>query len=945
MERNFKICSHSKVEFSPNMDKVVLHFDMDCFYCQVEAKRLNVPMSTPLVVDQWGMLLSVNYPAKALGISRKTPAKDAACMGAIVAHVRVVDIETGEKFDDINSAYRDRVLYKASLDRYRDASEEVMIVMKQALPVGAAFERASIDECYIDISSEDLLDLFPDVADVSRLCWEGGCAYDSNNHQDLILARGALLGERIRSEVFSVTGYTASCGVALTRQVAKLCCALNKPNKLTVVPAARLTEFMRTIPLKEIRGLGPKAMETLQERVPWVQGSTLCGDLWQVDIGKDDFGKWMYDALRGLNDDQVKDTSLTPGSVQSSKQFRPSLPLSQVEGMLHSLTADMISRLEGRKAKTLVVILQVGETVRSRQEKFPCPGSIEQVGSLVKELAQKTGLMQPPESTRGFDRLAVTAKDVDASNQEQEEKGARKEVAEYLASSRLHFMGTWKTRYIQFISEVEDTGIWATGELSTGAQDSLGRLCERVFDGTETNAITSPRYLLVDMDCFFCSVAMSVRHIHESKPCAVASGLGLTSEICSANYEARKFGVTASSFVSSAKDKCPQIEIIAIDSATLSRCETIWKQVIHSLFLLAGRSFQRIQGKSCDEALVDLSSGRLNVDLIEIGKELQDIITRECGVPCSVGIAPTRVLAKLATSKAKPKGVRVIGSVQEGVNLISGDPVKSLPGIGYSTHAKLNAIGVETVGDLFRVQSKLPGLLGAGNAKKILAVAQGQDLDDDGPSGTHPTTVSAEKNFGLRNLSLQQSIDLLGALCDAAKQRCTPRSAVEKAVLKLKLASDDWVEPAKKGGIGDAYDWSKTVDITSLDGLISILSPLLKDIDTTRIRGIGVALRIKPLASTAGKATLENFFVGNVPDRKRPREVIEPLPKKFIENGVTDQCVVCGAEVLVGHLTSHFVSHLNGDDGEQVCPCPICFEPIELTDATHVSNHFSILNS
>jgi nucleotidyltransferase/DNA polymerase involved in DNA repair len=920
------------------MEKVVLHFDMDCFYCQVEAKRLKVPMATPLVVDQWGMLLSVNYPAKAIGISRKTPAKEAAAMGAIVAHVRVVDIETGARFDDINSAYRDRSLYKASLDRYREASEEVMIVMKQALPPSALFERASIDECFIDISGDDLFDMFPDVSDVSKLHWEGGGSYDLNERSDAMLARGALLGERIRSEVFSVTGFTVSCGVSLTRQVAKLSCAMNKPNKLTIVASSRTTEFMRTVPIKEIRGLGPRAMETLQNRIPWIQGSTPCGDLWQVDLGSDDFGRWVHDALRGLNDDQVKETALTPGSVQSSKQFRPSLPVAQLETFLKSLTSDMIGRMEGRKAKTLVVTLQIGDVVRTRQDRYPS-GNLDEVYQLVKELAQKTGLSHGP----GFDRLAVTAKDVDTVVSDPE-KAARKEVAEYLSSSRLHFMGTWKTRYLQYIAEIEDENNWGSGEISIETKNVLNQISTKLFDNPPIQG--EPRFLLVDMDCFFCSVAMAVRNVPESRPCAVASGMGPTSEICSANYEARKYNIRAGNFVSSAKENCPDIEIYPIDTPTLERCETIWKQVIHVLYLLAGGSFQFVQGKSCDEALVDLSFIKPRIDLLSLGSDLRKIISSECGVPCSVGIAITRVLAKLATTKAKPKGVKVIGSVQEGVDLISGDPVKSLPGIGYSTHAKLSEIGIETVGDLLRRQTKLPGLLGSGIARKIIAVAQGQDLEEDiGTAAIQPTTVSAEKNFGLRNLTLQQSIDLLSALCEAATQRCPPKTVVDKAILKLKLAGDDWVEPSKKGGIGDAYDWSRSLDYNLGKDLVALLSPLLNDIDTTRIRGIGVALRIKPVAKPGG-TTLENFFTGQIPKRNdtvRPQKrTLESTRKDDETCLVTDVCIVCGAEVLVGHLTTHFATHLTENDGPQMCPCPICFEPVELTDTAHVSNHFRL---
>ena len=931
-----------------SVEKVVLHFDMDCFYCQVESRRLGLPMTAPLVVDQWGMLLSVNYPAKGMGITRKTPAKDAAAMGAVVAHVRVIDIESGEKFDDINSAYRDRTLYKACLDRYREASEEVMVVMKQALPPGAVFERASIDECYVDVPCEELFELFPDVSDVARLGWEGEGGYDMAIQADACLARGALLGERIRSEVLSVTGFTVSCGVSITRQVAKLSCAMNKPNKLTVVASSRTSEFMRTVPLKEIRGLGPRAMETLQTRVPWVTGSTPCGDLWEANLGGDEFARWMYDALRGLNDDQVKETALTASSVQSSKQFRPSLPLAQTEGMLRSLTADMISRLEGRKAKTLVVTMQVGDVVRTRQDKFP--SSTDQIDALVKELSIKTGLMDDI-TVSGFDRLAVTAKDVDTSEPPKESSSAKKEVADYLSSSRLHFMGTWKTRYLQYIAEVEDNNDWGTGTLSESAEQELKQISESIFQSKDQMSdISQPRYLLVDMDCFFCSVAMSLRDIPaESRPCAVASGLGPTSEICSANYAARKYGVSASSFVSTAKDKCPSIEIFAIDTTTLNRCEVVWKQVIHALVVLAGGSFARVQGKSCDEAILDLSEAGISLtdnSAFELGKRLQETIMRECKVACSVGIAPSRILAKLATSKAKPKGVKVIGSVREGIDLVAGDKVKSLPGVGYSTQAKLAEVGIETVGDLLRDKDKLPSLLGAGIAKKLIATAQGQDIEEE--SSQIPSTVSAEKNFGLRNLTLQQAGELLEALCETAIQRCPPKVVVEKAVLKLKLAGDDWVESTKKGGIGEAYDWSRTMDVKQGAQIFGILNPILKEIDTTRIRGIGVSLRIKPIGvpeqdrkRKANDITLDKWMAGEaIAVSNKPVDLPKRKNAETLEEGVTDTCIVCGTQVLVGHLTKHFIMHLNDASDIQVCPCPICFEPIELTDTVHFSSHF-----
>ena len=930
--------------------RVVIHFDMDCFYCQVEARRLGVPRETPLVVDQWGFLLSVNYAAKAIGITRKTHPKDALNMGAVVAHVNVVNIQTGEEHNDVNLPYRDRTLYKASLDRYREASEEVMTVMRNILPESSNFERASIDECYADINRSALEELFPEISqdDIAKLRWENGF-YDLN--VDRTLARAALLGERIRSEVLSVTGFTVSCGVSETRQVAKLSCALNKPDKLTVVSHYRTTEFMRTVPLKEIRGLGSKAFENLHARIPWVTGTTLCGDLWNENLGTDDFAKWLYDALRGLNDDPVKDTALVANSVQASKQFRPGLPFVQTESMIRLLCADMVNRLEmrGKSAvpKTLVIHLQSGDINRSRQEPFP--HNYADVERAAITLAYKTGLMN---GNHAFDRIAVSAKDVGDDPDDQSK--ARKDVAEYLSSSRLHFMGTWRTRYLQFMHEVEESsGNWGDGEVSPHAVSVLTKLV-----ATDVIANCAPQFLLVDMDCFFVSVAVSLMDNPETRkglPAAVASGLGPTSEICSANYPARKYGIRAGSFVATAREKCPDISIVAVDTSLLSRCEIIWKQVIRILCCVVPSS-DRVFGKSCDEALVDITGLYTNVD--EIAKVIQDTVMSETGVPCSIGVGPSRILAKLATSAAKPQGIKIIGSMHEGVDFLRGKEVQILPGVGYSTLAKLQSIGVQTVDDLLRESARVPALIGAGNARKLLNTAQGIDNEED-VNVKEISTVSAEKNFGLRNLTLQESSDLLLALCENVVGRLPPKSSIDKATLKLKLAGDDWVEPKKRGGIGDAYDFSRTCSIssqTALTGalihgsLVTVLST--ESIDTTRIRGIGVSVKLREEESAnakrqkmGGSGQLDKWFAGEKvggSDARMVEEIVHQENRPHNDNQevvITDTCLMCGDEIPIGSLTNHFLAAHRND---QVCFCPICKEPIDIADVSHVASHFSL---
>jgi nucleotidyltransferase/DNA polymerase involved in DNA repair len=943
-------------------DKIVIFFDMDCFYCQVESRRLGIPRDIPLVVDQWGFLLSVNYAAKAIGITRKTNPAEALKLGAVVAHVNVINIQTGEEYNDVNLPYRDRTLYKASLDRYREASEEVMTVMRQVLPPGCNFERASIDECYADISARELEEIFPIVSeqDISKLRWENNF-YDLS--VDLTLARGALLGERIRSEVFTTTQFTVSCGVSETRQVAKLSCSLNKPDKLTAVSIRRTSEFMRTVPLKEIRGLGPRAFETLQSRIPWVTGSTLCGELWAEDnIGNDDFGQWLYDALRGLNDNPIKDTALVASSVQASKQFRPGLPLNQTEAMLKLLCADMVNRLNGRVAKSLLVNLQIGSVNRSRQEKFPAFDDIE---NTVINLAYKTGLMT---GNSAFDRIAVTAKDVDEVCKDLEEFGgkskARKDVAEYLASSRLHFMGTWKTRYLQYMGLVDETGDWGDGSLEESGI-WLSKLCDFVSAATDELSVpsgTPHKYMLVDMDCFFVSVAVSMMGDIAKEPAAVASGLGPTSEICSANYPARQFGISAGSFVSTARERCPQIQIFAVDSSLLGRCEIVWKKVIHVLSVVVGGNHEKLFGKSCDEALVDIS-GLRSEDVHALANLVQEtVIEQTGGVPCSVGIGPSRILAKISTSMAKPRGVKVIESMSDGANLLRSMSVKSLPGVGYSTQSKLEAFGVETVDDLLRQGGgRIAGIIGTGNARKLLNTAQGIDNEDD-DMGKEISTVSAEKNFGLRNLSLSEAADLVFALSENVISRLPPKSTVEKVILKLKIAGEDWVEPKKRGGIGDALDFSRSCTFDPSkhrltgESLSEMLVPILKsDIDSTRIRGIGVSLKLKESAGMKrgrddGVNTLDKWFRGGSisvpPPVRRVRDDTEPsmhaIPQQFMdEAGVFDKCIVCGDDILLGSLTSHFLAAHRNDS---VCLCPICQEPIDINDTVHVASHFGLVS-
>jgi len=473
---------------------------------------------------------------------------------------------------------------------------------------------------------------------------------------------------------------------------------------------------------------------------------------------------------------------------------------------------------------------------------------------------------------------------------------------------------------------------------------------------TDIATNSPPQFLLVDMDCFFVSVAVAQMDDSETRkrlPAAVASGLGPTSEICSANYPARKYGIRAGSFVATAREKYPAIALVAVDTALLSRCEIIWKQVIRILSCIVP-STDRVFGKSCDEALVDIT-GLYSGKVAEIAKLVQDTVMAETGVPCSIGVGPSRILAKLATSAAKPQGIKVISSMDEGMDFLRGQQVQILPGVGHSTLAKLQSIGIQTVDDLIRDSARISALIGAGNARKLLNTAHGIDNEED-VNVKEISTVSAEKNFGLRNLTLQESSDLLLALCENVVGRLPPKSVVDKATLKLKLAGDDWVEPKKRGGIGDAYDFSRTFPVnvqTVLTGalihadLVGVLSR--EGIDTSRIRGIGVSVKLRETENMVAKrqkvngaGQLDKWFAGETIGGGREDVLnVEAVVKEKVDDTVviTDTCLMCGDEIPIGSLTNHFLAAHRNDE---VCFCPICKEPIDVTDSTHVASHFSL---
>ena len=212
---------------------IILHCDMDAFYCQVEQVRLNISPETALAVQQWHSLIATNYPARSSSVDRHSTASQAKiqCPSIRLVHVPTYRLgETEWKYRESNP----RQECKVSLQSYRSASHRVFSILRQ---FGGICEKASIDEAYIELtpSTADLQSL--SVHDDFKECvvaGEGENPLDTEIEQNL-LRFGVKTARAIRERIMSELGYTISIGISFTKSTSKILSAMHKPDKVFVL--------------------------------------------------------------------------------------------------------------------------------------------------------------------------------------------------------------------------------------------------------------------------------------------------------------------------------------------------------------------------------------------------------------------------------------------------------------------------------------------------------------------------------------------------------------------------------------------------------------------------------------------------------------------------------------------------------------------------------------
>src|ERR1700756_956040 len=209
-------------------------------------------------------------------------------------------------------------------------------------------------------------------------------------------------------------------------------------------------------------------------------------------------------------------------------------------------------------------------------------------------------------------------------------------------------------------------------------------------------ADSSASILHIDMDAFFVSVELLARPELRGKAVIVGGQRNQRGVVTSASYEARKFGVHSAMALRTAAKLCPH-------AIFLNSHHELYGQWSDRVATILGRYSPVVEMASIDEAYLDLAgTERLLGPPFAAAHKLLREITATTSLPCSGGLGATRLVAKVASDQAKPRGLVWVAPGSEAAFLVP-LAVRRIPGIGKVTEAALKSLGIDTVGQLQKI--------------------------------------------------------------------------------------------------------------------------------------------------------------------------------------------------------------------------------------------------
>lgn len=347
---------------------------------------------------------------------------------------------------------------------------------------------------------------------------------------------------------------------------------------------------------------------------------------------------------------------------------------------------------------------------------------------------------------------------------------------------------------------------------------------------------TGCHLLHVDMDAFYASVELRERPELKGKPVIVGGG-GSRGVVLSATYEARRCGVASAMPMVRARRLCPQAVVINPTHGAYAEVSAGVMEIFRAVTPL-------VEPLSLDEAFLDVrgAARRLGGPRL-VGEWIRATVEDEQGITCSVGVASTKFVAKLASAHCKPDGLLVVPATAV-VAFLHPLPVAALWGVGEKTEEVLRKLGLHTVGDLAATPvATLRRALGQAVGGQLSALAWGHDERVVTPSGPEKS-IGAEETFPTDvDDPLVVRRELL-RLSERTAARLRASGQVGRTV-SIKVRFADFTTISRSRTLPESTDVGRTVYETAM-ALYDVLG-----LERARLRLVGV--RVEGLSDAAGQ--------------------------------------------------------------------------------------------
>jgi DNA polymerase-4 len=337
---------------------------------------------------------------------------------------------------------------------------------------------------------------------------------------------------------------------------------------------------------------------------------------------------------------------------------------------------------------------------------------------------------------------------------------------------------------------------------------------------------TQATILHVDMDAFFASVAE--RDNPELKGKAVVIGMGARGVVSAANYEARKFGIHSAMPVGRARRLAPHAIFLPVDMARYQEVSEHVMEIFHSFT-------PWVEPISLDEAFLDVTGSQ---KLLGTGREIAVAIRKKVeeqeGITCSVGIAPSKFIAKLASAHCKPNGMLEITSDRI-LTFLHPLPIQAMWGVGPKTAETLERLGLRTIEDIAKLpRTTLIRALGEANGASLYELAWGRDYRDVTPEEPD-RSISAAETFPQDLDSPEEILTEFLRLTERASARLRDRDLFAKTIsIKVRFADFSTINRSK----------TLPLPIDSTHDVYEVVKGLYQGlrIERARLRLVGVSL-------------------------------------------------------------------------------------------------------